>query len=157
MEFSLGANYAKYTHATRWVTNDDDAEKPVFGDLYRESVSLYASGSVVVNRDLSIQLSAQGLLSGLDYRNYRYYLGGQNYSDPLSGFNSDYNYSALNSTLLLRWEYRPGSTLYMVWTRSRPEIDESVNNFSFSRDFKRLFSNNSQNVFLVKASYWLSI
>lgn len=157
MEFSLGANYSKYTRDTRWVATDYNEEKPVFGDLYRETVSLYASGGVVVNRNLSVQLSAQGLISGLDYRNYRHYLGGQDYSDPLTGFNNDYNYSALNSTLLLRWEYRPGSTLYMVWTRSCPEFDDSVNNLDFSRDFKRLFSGNAQNVFLIKASYWLNI
>jgi len=115
------------------------------------------SASILVTRDLSIQLSAEGLIAGLDYQNYRYYLGGNKYSDPIENYDSDYNYSALNSTLLMRWEYIPGSTLFLVWTRSRPEVDDEVNNLDFNRDFRRFFSSGSSNVFLVKVTYWLNI
>ena len=108
---------------------------------------------------LSCQLSAEGLISGLDYKNYRPYLGGNNYGSPLaeSEMNHDYNYSALNSTLLVRWEYNPGSTLYLVWTRSRSEVDDTINDLDLSRDFDRFFSAGSENLFLIKASYWLNI
>jgi hypothetical protein len=71
--------------------------------------------------------------------------------------NSDYNYSSLNSTLVMRWEYLSGSTLYFVWTRSRPEVDDTVNDLNLSRDFDRFFSAGASNIFLVKASYWLNI
>jgi hypothetical protein len=81
-------------------------------------------------------------------------------SDPVSNYYEgiyDRNYSALNSTLLIRWEYNPGSTLYLVWTRSRGEVDYSVNDLDISRDFRRLFSGNAYNVFLIKSSYWMNI
>jgi hypothetical protein len=155
MEFSAGFNYKRERNGTRWVGSE--GETSIFADLDRNEVFFDASASIVVNRDLSIQLSAQGLGTGLDYTRYRYYLGGNTYSEPFAGPNSDYNYSEMNSTLLIRWEYRPGSTLYLVWTRSRPEFDQTANNLDVSRDLKRMFSGEAENIFLVKASYWMSM
>ncbi len=148
-------NYKRNRDVLRWVANDGNT--PIFAKLNNDEMYLDASANLVLNRNLSIQLSAQGLASGLDYNNYRYYYGGMNYSSTLSGINSDYNYSEMNSTFLIRWEYRPGSTLYLVWTRSRPDYDPTVNNLEMSRDMKRLFSANAQNIFLIKASYWMRI
>jgi hypothetical protein len=155
MEFSAGANYKRERNGVRWVGNP--GEQSLFADLNRDELYLEASASVVLNRNLSVQLSTQGLATGLDYNKYRYYLGGNRYSDPISGPNSDYNYSEMNSTLLIRWEYRPGSTLYVVWTRSRPEFDPAANNLDVSRDVERMFSGNAENLFLIKASYWMSM
>ena len=155
MEFSVGASYHRSFRGTRWVANDNDSS--VFADLDQDKIFLHASTSVLVNRNLSVQLSAQGLITGLDYENYRYYRGGQNYSEPFSNYNGGYNYSALNSTLLVRWEYMPGSTLYLVWTRARSVFDNTVNDMDISRDLDRLFSGDAQNIFLIKASYWMNI
>jgi hypothetical protein len=161
MEFSGGLDFHRYNNATRWVSNVWDSElsavRSVFGDLDRDVVGLYASASILVHRNLSFQLSAEGLMSGLDYENYRYYLGDGEYSDPITFSEQDYNYTALNSTLLMRWEYSPGSTIYLVWTRSRPEVDYYSNRLDFGHDFKRFFNGSSYNVFLVKMSYWLNI
>ncbi len=101
-------------------------------------------------------MSAAGLLTGLDYYDYRRYLGNNHYANPQTGYDKDYNYSALNSTFLLRWEYLPGSTLYLVWTRARTEVDGSVNDLAFLRDFKRFFKGDARNIFLLKVSYWLN-
>jgi hypothetical protein len=155
MEFSTGVNYKRARNGTRWVENS--GEQSLFADLNQDQLYLEASASIVLNRNLSVQFSTQGLASGQDYRKYRYYLGDNRYSDPISGPNSDYNYSEMNSTLLIRWEYRPGSTLYLVWTRSRPEFDQTVNNLDISRDVERMFSGSAENLFLIKASYWMSM
>jgi hypothetical protein len=155
MEFSAGVNYKRERNGTRWVANAADSS--LFADLDRDEIYLQGSASIVLNRNLSIQLSAEGLATGLDFGKYRYYRGGNTYGNPMSGPNFNYNYSEMNSTLLIRWEYRPGSTLYAVWTRSRPEFDPTANNLELSRDLKRLFSGNAQNLFLIKASYWMNI
>lgn len=156
MEFSLGTNITRNLGVTRWVENPDD-KTTLFADLDKDQVSLHASASMMIHKNLSCQLSAQGLISGLDYRNYRPYLGDGNYGPTESSYDHDFNSSSLNSTLLVRWEYRPGSTLYMVWTRSKSDYDDSVNNLDISRDFARFFSAGSTNVFLIKASYWLNM
>jgi len=63
---------------------------------------------------------------------------------------------SLRGNAVLRWEYRPGSTLYLVWTRSgassltRGAID-------FGDDARALFRGPSENIFLVKVNYWLGL
>jgi len=166
MEYGLGVNILKDNDQRRWVGNPVDSitneEVTLFADLDQTRVTLNVSASFMLHKNLSCQLSANGLLAGLDYEDYRLYEGGNQYSavgdyGGIDAPNSDYNYSSLNSTLLMRWEYLPGSTLYFVWTRSRPEVDDTVNDLNLSRDFDRFFSEGASNIFLVKASYWLNI
>ncbi len=57
---------------------------------------------------------------------------------------------------MLRWEYRPGSTLFFVWTRSSQDVASRVGDFDFSRDADRLFGAKANNIFLVKANFWLN-
>jgi len=66
----------------------------------------------------------------------------------------DFNVKEFLSNMVVRWEYLPGSTLYLVWSQHR---DQSVSNgeFNFRSDFKDLFDDNPYNVFLVKLSFRL--
>jgi hypothetical protein len=57
---------------------------------------------------------------------------------------------------VLRWEYKPGSSLFVVWQQSRSG-DGDLGDFQFGRDFGGVFSAPSHNVFLVKLSYWLNM
>lgn len=66
------------------------------------------------------------------------------------------NFKAFNSNLVLRWEYRPGSTLFVVWSQGRVDQDDLDTSRPLSRDFRRLFDRHPSNTFLVKVSYWLS-
>jgi hypothetical protein len=154
MEFIVGTNIIRTNHEIMWVENIEDTT--VFADMDQDELVLQLTASIMLTRDLSIQLSGQGYISGIDYSNYRRYLGGENY-DPYPLEEKDFNYSALNSTFILRWEYIPGSTLYIVWTRAMSESDENLNNLDIQRDLDRLFSGDSENVFLVKASYWWNL
>jgi hypothetical protein len=156
MEFWVHGEYTHDFDQLMWVENPDD-ETTIFADKDQDIFELDASASIVFHPNLSLQLSARGLLTGLNYRNYRPYLGGGRYGSNQSEYDHDYNYSALNSTLLLRWEYRPGSTLYLVWTRAREETDATANDLVLSRDLERWYSSGGENVFLVKASYWMNI
>ena len=69
--------------------------------------------------------------------------------------NPDFNLRSLRGNALLRWEYRPGSTMYLVWTQQREDFASLVGDFDFARDRRALFSAHPDNVFLVKVSYWL--
>ena len=57
---------------------------------------------------------------------------------------------------MLRWEYRPGSALFLVWQQGKQD-DQIYGDFRFGRDFSGVFSAPSHNVFLVKFSYWLNM
>jgi hypothetical protein len=61
----------------------------------------------------------------------------------------------LESNAVLRWEYRPGSALFLVWAQTR-DADTGVPDFSVPRQARRLWHTEGTNVLLLKASYWFS-
>jgi hypothetical protein len=80
-------------------------------------------------------------------------------SGPAPAFtiqNPDFNITSIRGNAVLRWEYQPGSTLYLVWTRSSfgyvPE-----GSFNFSRAFDRMIDRQTDNIFMVKFTYWLTL
>lgn len=70
--------------------------------------------------------------------------------------NPDFNLSSLRGNAVLRWEYRPGSTLFLVWTRQGSDFSPFTGDLQLNRDLDRLFGARADNVFLVKMTYWLN-
>ena len=64
----------------------------------------------------------------------------------------DFNVKEFLSNLVLRWEYQPGSTLFLVWSQNRSAY-HNYGDFTFSRDIDNLFDEKAHNIFLVKLSY----
>ena len=62
---------------------------------------------------------------------------------------------SLRGNAVLRWEYRPGSTLFFVWQQTRSG-DRSEFDFETGRDVGAIFRDRPTNTFLIKAAYWLS-
>jgi hypothetical protein len=67
-----------------------------------------------------------------------------------------FNFRSLLGNAVLRWEYRPGSTIYLVWQQTRAE-EEPFGDFDFSRDERALVDQHPQNVFAIKATYWIGL
>lgn len=63
---------------------------------------------------------------------------------------------SLRGNAVLRWEYLPGSTLYLVWTR-RSASDLTRGQIDFGDDSRALFRGPAENIFLVKLNYWFAI
>ena len=68
----------------------------------------------------------------------------------------DFNFRSLLGNAVLRWEYRPGSTLFFVWQQRRQDV-ESFGDFAFSRDYSGLFHQAPESVFAVKLTYWIPV
>ncbi len=68
----------------------------------------------------------------------------------------DFNYRSLRGNAVLRWEYSPGSALFLVWTQSREDI-ESAGDFQFGRSVDRIANVKPDNIFMLKLSYWLGM
>ena len=68
--------------------------------------------------------------------------------------NPDFNFRSLRGSAVLRWEYRPGSTLFFVWQQQRSG-QEGYGDFALSRDASAVFRERPDNVFVIKASYWI--
>jgi len=67
----------------------------------------------------------------------------------------DFNVQQFLSNLVIRWEYKPGSSVYLVWSQTRNNSNNSGNMDLFN-DLDNLFStvdNKPHNVFLIKFSY----
>ena len=84
------------------------------------------------------------------------------YADPAAyaGYTAsanDFNYKALNTNAVVRWEYRPGSSIFVVWQQGREQYDRNYGQFAARRDYRDLFRSHPDNTFLIKASYWLSL
>jgi len=77
---------------------------------------------------------------------------GSGLSPEFSFYNPDFNYKSFRGTIVLRWEYLPGSILYFVWTQNRADF-ANPGEFNFSRDIGNLFTAPGDNVFLIKVSY----
>ncbi|MEX2465582.1 MAG: DUF5916 domain-containing protein [Gemmatimonadota bacterium] len=68
----------------------------------------------------------------------------------------DFNVRSLVGNAVLRWEYRPGSTIFFVWQRQQSER-AGVGDFDFGRDTNALFGLPADNRFIVKINYWLGL
>lgn len=79
--------------------------------------------------------------------------------DGVSDFDfgqQDFNFRSLLGNAVFRWEYRPGSTVFLVWQRQQSAF-ASVGNFDLGRDLDALWGLPADNVFIVKFNYWLSL
>jgi hypothetical protein len=70
------------------------------------------------------------------------------FSDP------DFNRRSLRGSAVLRWEYRPGSALFLVWQQSRFASIGS-GDFDFNRDFNELWGAPPENIFVLKGTWWI--
>jgi hypothetical protein len=78
---------------------------------------------------------------------------------PAAAFNvpaQNFNFRSLIGNAILRWEYRPGSALFVVWQQHREAV-ASEGDFRFSRDFKGVWKAPAENVLAVKVTYWLGV
>ena len=70
--------------------------------------------------------------------------------------NPNFNYKSLRLNAVLRWEFLPGSTAYIVWTRTG-EHSGNAGEFKLARDFSNLIkAPDHEDVFLLKVAYWIS-
>jgi hypothetical protein len=66
----------------------------------------------------------------------------------------DFTFRSLIGNAVVRWEYRPGSTVFFVWTQSRTGNDPN-GNFDFGAERSAIFRDRPTNVFQVKVNYWI--
>jgi hypothetical protein len=79
----------------------------------------------------------------------------------VAGF-PDFTIRSLRGNAVLRWEYRPGSTIFVAWQQNRSsaltwfDAGPDAGRFDFGRDRSALFSTRPDNVLVLKVNYWLN-
>lgn len=143
--------------ATQGTTN-------LFGRQRAQSVSVTLRSTYTFAPRLTLQAYAQAFVESVRFRDYAWSPSARagdtiRLADlrPFTGAiaqNPDYQSGTINASLVLRWEYRLGSTLYVVYTHAQndsrtPRFGEGVG-FDFSRVAPRL----AEDAWLLKLSYW---
>lgn len=170
---NISLSHARQHSDAQWMTNLDNPGggiadvSYIFGELDRRTWDLTLRSSVLFNRDQSLELYLQPFLTVGDYTNPRELATPDSYDlRPFPDYDAksrDFAYGAVNLNLVYRWEYSPGSTIYLVWTHTRDDLDRRAyheeNPANFKNDFGAdpLFDNEAENRFLAKISYWFSI
>ena len=132
-----------------------------FAHLNQKTVSLTGRVDYTLSTVLTLQLYAQPFVSKGTYSNVRELADPNaaafdNRYKPYAATPGGFNDKEFNSTVVLRWEYRPGSTLFVVWTQGRADYTQIEGPRSLAGNFRDMFDLHPNNTFLVKASYWIN-
>ncbi len=160
---TAGIHYRHNIVDAQWIEQvTDPSDHYVFGRLDQTTVTMTGRVNYTLTPRLSIQLYAEPFVSGGDYTSLRELANGRapaytaRYAPyALADDNPDFNVKSFRTTNVLRWEYRPGSTLFVVWQQAR-ENDDVPGGFDFARDTRGIFAVPPHNVFLIKLAYWLN-
>jgi hypothetical protein len=160
---------------------NNNGNRWVFGHLDQKTLSASFRVNLNLTPELSLQYWGQPFISAGKYSGFRHITNSMadNYYDRFRQFadseisydateeiyrvtetggrsyefdNPDFNVKEFLSNLVIRWEYQPGSTLFLVWSQNRKSFHND-GSFEFSRDTGRLFGEHPHDVFLVKLSY----
>jgi hypothetical protein len=137
----------------------------VFGRLDQKVFDVTLRSNVLFSRDKSLEFYVQPFITVGDYHNARELLRPDSYDfqpyavDGFEARNSDFEFASVNLNAVYRWEYRPGSTVFLVWSHARNRFGEREQGEQFTNDFdpSTLFSTEPENTIQLKLSYWLSI
>jgi hypothetical protein len=173
---SIGFGVRHNISGAHWITNRaNDGAQPgvtgiggvdyVFGELDQMIWDMTLRTSVLFNRDQSLQLYLQPYLTYGDYADPHWLATPDSYDlrpYDLDVGAYDFKFAALNLNMVYRWEYRPGSTVYLVWTHSKQRYDvrgHAPDPYAWDNDFDLGYVTDSEprNTFLAKVSYWFSI
>jgi hypothetical protein len=166
LTFNPSIRYARNIFDAQWVEQITDASNHyVFAHLEQTTVAVTLRFNYTMSPNLSLQLYAQPFVSAGGYDRFVELASGRSLDyaaryrpyayDAAANGDPDFNVKSFRTTNVLRWEYKPGSTLFVVWQQAR-ENDLVPGGFRFGRDIHDIFAVAPRNVFLVKLAYWLN-
>ena len=167
LSWELGTRYQRNRNDTQWYDNlgviGSDTTHYLFAHLDQELLSFTSRLNYTATTTLSLQCYAEPFITTGRYFRLREIANPRapSYDDRYRPYamNTDdasFNIKELHASAVARWEYRPGSTLFVVWTQGRDQEDRDLGSFLPVRDVRNLFAARPDNTFLVKASYWIN-
>ncbi len=162
------------------------ADQYLFGEIHQTTLAMAFRGSVTFTPTLTLQLYAQPFYSAGRYTEFKRTANtrARRYADRFDMFTGsrlqrdadgnvlidinadnttdvqlddpDFSYVSFRSNIVLRWEYRPGSTIFLVWQQNRSGFTTD-GRYRFGDATRNLMDTRPDNVFVVKVNYWLSL
>lgn len=104
--------------------SDNEYYVPVFGERDTRSLDFTLRSTVTFTKNLSLQVYSQLFLARGKYENFKILQDRDNLADFSSYPKRDeFSLNSFHSNMVLRWEYRPGSTIFLVWSHGRDTED----------------------------------
>ena len=185
LSVSASPSYSVFQRADQYVTQEEREGRTEYlvGQVDQRTLSLTLRLNYNLTPDLTLQYYGQPFISRGTYGNFKRFTGearGRNFTDRFTAFdlqnvtqdknsntytvpvggglafgNPDFNFIQFRSNLVARWEYRPGSELFLVWSQGNT-ADEDPRRGLVSSLGGNVFSRDTRNNFLVKVTYrWL--
>jgi hypothetical protein len=169
----------------QYIAEADDttgAHHYVFGTVHQTTTSLTTRANWTFSPHLSLQIYAQPFIAAGRYSEYKdvdnphaerfadrfhvlqdreYTIAPDNtvhvaYAGSYSFDRPDFDLRQIRSTIVLRWEYRPGSTVFAIWSHGQTsQLDDG--RFQLGRDAAGLFTAAAQNLVMIKVNYWIGL
>jgi len=165
------------------LATDTYGTRYVFATIEQHQLALVTRVDWTFTPQLSFQLFAQPLLAAADFQDYKEFARPREFAFEVYGRDAgtisrdaegvytvdpdgagaaptftfddrDFNRRSLRGSAVLRWEYRPGSALFLVWQQNRFESIGS-GDFELGRDFNELWGVPPENVFVLKGTWWI--
>ena len=180
-----GETSAQYVTSVEDVTAVDFyGGRYVFGDIEQNTISMDTRLNITFTPTLTLEVFLQPYVSSGRYSQFKEFAAPRGLaknvygadmgtisrgdgiytvdpdgSGPAEAFefdDPDFNYRSLRGNAVLRWEFRPGSTIFLVWTQSRSN-SASVGDMDLGRDIGAIFDGPADNIFLLKINYWIGL
>jgi hypothetical protein len=167
LQAQLGASISHNEFGTQWFGNftDDGVTHYSFAHLDQRTLSMNLRVNYTARPDLTLELYAEPFVSTGTYSDIRelsdtpeaddYDARFQPFTPPGSA-RTGFNFRQLRTNTVARWEYMPGSTLFVVWAHGRAKSQQVPSERSWSDDYRDLLELHPENTFLVKVAYWFN-
>jgi hypothetical protein len=186
LQVQFNPNFDRNHQSAQWVGATDDAaatatygRRYVFAQLDQTTLSASVRVNWSFTPNASLQVYVQPLMSTGNYFGYRQLVRARSFDwepvgsgvpqyDPVADqidldgpgpndpYNPDFNFTSLRGNAVLRWEYMPGSTLFLVWTQDRSGYQNN-GEFELGNSLSGMIDQKPNNIFLVKATYYLNL
>ena len=183
---SVLAQVERNTEDLQYVTIEQAAGRPVYvlGRLHQKTAAATIRADLHLTPDLSVQYygspfvsngrfdgfkrAADTLASTYDDRVYRYApheivlapdARSYEIDEPAGRYSfavPDFSFREFRSNLVARWEFTPGSSLYLVWSQGRTSTVDGWDP-SLGRSLDALWGTPAHNIVLAKFSYWIGL
>ena len=164
-QLSIGPGYEREVNTQQFVSSlagggpATFGRRYIFGNIDRSTYSTEIRLNYTFKPDLTLDLYAEPFAASGTYMSFGELAAagtrGLLAVDPATLRNRDFNVQSFRSNLVLRWEYRAGSTLYLVWQQDR-ETEETLRRRVGLNDMFTSFGATGDNFFAIKASFWFS-
>ncbi len=166
---AVSARFQANVDDSQWLQNfgaaGADTTHYTFARLDQRTLNLTTRLNYTATPTLSFQFYGQPYIAVGDYTNWRELADprAEAYADRFRPYGEGrdpggLDFKQLRTNSVLRWEYRPGSTLFVVWAHGRDAFtsESPVGPLDVRREYSDLLRLHPNNTFLVKLSYWLN-